>query len=201
MPTDNYFIYPRYQRIRRYELQLTIRQAFSSEKPHNHHANISGIIGISLSERSNLLFSGYFAFPIDTLAGYESATNGFVHISNPNSNFWQLYSDFNNLSFFQSYPGTNSFPGHGAYGNSIQYSIRGNFTHSFNNYAGFHIFASYFENIPKYYAKQGEYLIAGQLDYNIYSSFRLSGTIYQRHAVENNAQNLSFNLGGTYIIF
>lgn len=198
--TGNYFIYPRYQG---YQIQTQFQyEVFGTEKPHNHHMNISGIYGIPISERNNLLISGYISLPIDMLANYAYSTAPYVPEIH-NHNFFVLYPDYNNLSSFTTYTGTGLFNGGAVNGDKIDFSIMADFTHSFNSFAGITLNTSYFKRIYKDdYDNPGFFTFNGRLDYNIYSALTLSASLnYNRTLPINYLDNLSVIMGAFYTIF
>ncbi|CAN5407435.1 hypothetical protein BH10BAC5_BH10BAC5_08170 [soil metagenome] len=190
-----YVFYPRYTG---YQVQVQAQyQLFNStkDKPHDHYASISGVYGVPVGPKTGLVFSSYFALPLDTLASGFGPSNGFA--TGGASTFLTFLPDQNNLGFFngnyssfgsrQFNNGTGFFTGAFASGNTTQIGIRADVYHSISSKAGIQAFLQFQDFMPKVGDAATAYEFFGRMDYNLtnyllsylyadYSKFNVGGS-------------------------
>ncbi len=108
--SKKFVFYPKYSG---YQVQGQVQYQIANEtkdKPHQHFLSLSGIHCLNLNSKTNLVFSAFFAIPLDTMAKINGPVAGFAAAF---QNYLAFLPDRNNLDFFSPYP---PYTGTGVYG-------------------------------------------------------------------------------------
>lgn len=178
-PSKKYIFYPKYSG---YQVQGQVQYQLSNitkDKTHEHYLSFSGIYCLNLTRNTNLVLSGFYSMPLDSMA----IGNGMRWGSN-NENIFQNYliflPDRNNIDFFHEYYGTGAFGGSYVPGLQSSAGIRGDIFHSLSSVAGVQANVLITDRFFKYADSRLHFGAAARFDYNIYSSLYsyIKGTFY-----------------------
>lgn len=156
-----YIFYPKYSG---YQAQVQLQymaKSDSRDDAHDHFLSASGVYCFNPSEKSNLVLSGYFAIPLDTM------TNG---LGADFANYLAFLPDANNLAFFKQFSGTGFYGGRYVVGLQAFTGLRADYSYSISSTAGVQASLYLINKKFKYADAHMEYQIAGRFDYNIISS-------------------------------
>jgi len=167
--SKKYVIYPKYSG---YQVQGQVQYQLSNiekSKPHEHYLSFSGIYCFNLTKQTNLVLSGFYARPLDTLASGGGLRSG----SNPENvfqNYLAFLPDRNNLDFYKEYLGTGEFGGRYVPGLQSLMGIRADVFHSLGTFAGVQGNVLISDRMFKYADSKLHIGATARFDYNIYSS-------------------------------
>ena len=202
--SHKFVFYPKYSG---YQVQGQVQYQVANEskdKPHQHFLSLSGIECLNLNSKTNLVFSGFFSIPLDTMANYMSPVAGFAGAM---QNYLAFLPDRNNLDFFKTYP---PYPGTGVYGGvyaeglTTVLGVRADMYRTLSSVSGIQAYIAFSNFKFKYKNNFLQYDIAARFDYNIYSSLatyvkvqllREAGSFIQQSA------KFTTNIGISYRIF
>ena len=202
--SKKFIFYPKYSG---YQVQGQVQYQIANEtkdKPHQHFLSISGIDCLNLNPKTNLVFSGFFAIPLDSMALSGSPVAGF---GGAMQNYLSFLPDRNNLDFFKTYP---PYPGTGYYGGTYSeglttvIGLRADLYRSLSSVSGIQAYAAFSNFKFKYKSNFLQYDIGARFDYNIYSSLTTYVKVqYLREASLFNQLSPKFttNIGVSYRIF
>lgn len=204
--SKRYYFYPRYIG---YQLDAQLQtQVFSDVKPKENYLKFSGVYGLPVSNKTNLLFTTSYRYMLNNDA------RGFMNWFPNYYSFYGLLSDYNNVQFNVPHRGLGVLSSSGyedLRGHKSQISVAINATHSLNSTAGLSLIAQFYyypaisenDNINYYYynptINEYYYNISGRLDYNIYS--QLFSHIRAGYGEDNKRNAFSVTIDFDYIIF
>ena len=161
-----YNVYQRYVNYPRYtggQVQVQAQYQIANDtksKPHDHYATLNGVYGIPFSYNTSVLFSGFFAIPIDTLASELNYGGG--------ATFLSFIPENTNLTFFQApFTGYGLFSGEHTAGNSNRLGLRTDIFHSISSKIGVNGYVQMVDVMIKTGSSIMLYDIFGSLQYNI----------------------------------
>ncbi|MBS1514024.1 MAG: hypothetical protein JSS63_03265 [Bacteroidetes bacterium] len=199
--SKKYIFFPKYSG---YQLQGQVQYEIANEsknKPHEHYLSLSGAYCLNPTNRTNLVFSGYFAIPLDTLAYQEAPL---ATLSSNFENYLAFIPDRNNLDFFKAYPGLGEYGKRYVIGLHTMYGFRADVYHSLSSVAGLSGTAAIGVNKFKYLDAKTQFLLSGRIDYNIYSSlssYAMIQVLRETNAFDVTPTQYSLSLGFSYRIF
>lgn len=167
--SKKFVFYPKYAG---YQVQAQVQYQLSDilkGKPHEHYASLSGIYCINLSKQTNLILSGFYSMPLDSLAAggdLKSGSNG----ENIFQNYLAFLPDRNNLDFFKEFYGTGTYGSRYVPGLQSLFGVRADVFHSISSVFGVQANLLISDRIFKYADSRPHIGLAARLDYNIYSS-------------------------------
>jgi len=202
--SGKYVFYPKYSG---WQAQGQIQYQVANEtknKPHNHYLSLSGIYCHSLSEKTNMVFSGYVAVPMDTLANDQGAVAGFQGTF---QNYLAFLPNRNNLDFFSPYPpfaGTGYYGGAYAWGTTTYIGVKAEIFHSISSVSGVQGSVALLNRKTKGLSNFLQYQITGRYDYNILSRLQAYGKmelLRESFPFGQLKAKLSGSIGLTYRVF
>ena len=165
--SKKYIYYPKYSG---YQMQGQVQYQITNEtkdKTHEHYLSLSGVYCMNITNNTNMIFSGYYAVPLDTMAMLEAPREGF---SSDFQNYLAFLPDRNNLDFFKNYPGTGVYGKRYVPGLRTMYGVRADIFHSLSSVSGIQGTIGIGGRKFKYLDGKIEFIISAKYDYNIYSS-------------------------------
>jgi hypothetical protein len=200
--SKKYIFYPKYSG---YQLQGQVQYQIANitkDKPHEHYFSVSGAYCINPTSKTNLVFSGFYAIPLDSMAYFEGAP---MNIGNyVFENFLAFLPDRNNLDFFKTYLGTGDYGKRYVMGLHTIYGVRADVFHSLSSVAGISGTASIGVNKFKYTDARTQFLIGARIDYNIWSRLTSYGKIEvlrETDPFEVTPTKYSLSAGFSYRVF
>lgn len=167
--SNRYIVYPKYSG---YQVQAQVQYQLSNitkDKPHEHYASISGIYCFNPTRKTNVVLSGFYSFPLDSMAMGTDMRSG-SNYENVFQNYLPFLPDRNNLNFFKDYYGTGAFGGNRVIGLQSLAGIRGDVFHSLSSISGV----------------QGNLLITNRFVKNADSRLHVGATARYDHNIINN---------------
>jgi hypothetical protein len=164
-----YIFYPKYSG---YQVQSQVQYQLSNiekSKPHEHYLSFSGIYCFNLARQTNLVLSGFYSIPLDSMAlGSDMRTGS--NFENVFQNYLPFLPDRNNLDFFREFHGTGVFGRSYVPGLQSLIGIRADVFHSLSSFAGIQGNILISDRMFKYADSKLHFGAAARFDYNIYSS-------------------------------
>lgn len=197
--SKKYILYPKYSG---YQVQGQIQYQLSNTaktKPRDHYVSFSGIYTFNLSRKTNMVLSGFFSMPLDTMASGMAMRSG-ANFENIFQNYLPFLPDRNNLDFFKEYYGTGAFGGSYVPGFQKVLGIRGDAFHSISSVAGIQANVTIATTMFKYIDSRPFFGASARFDYNIYSSL----TAYAKgafYAQKTFPPSIMFAVGFGYRVF
>jgi len=167
--SNKYVFYPKYSG---WQAQTQIQYQLSDikkGKPHEHYLSFSGIYCLNFNRNTNLVLSGFYSMPLDSLAGGGDLKSG----SNPENtfqNYLAFLPDRNNLDFFREFDGTGTYGSRYVPGLQSLFGVRADMYYSLSSFAGLQANVLISERLFKYADARPHIGIGARFDYNIYSS-------------------------------
>lgn len=197
--SKKYIIYPKYSG---YQVQGQIQYQLSNtakNKPRDHYLSFSGIYTFNLSRKTNVVLSGFFSMPLDTMASGMGMRWG-ANFENIFQNYLPFLPDRNNLDFYKEYYGTGAFGGTYAPGFQKVMGIRGDAFHSLSSVAGIQGYVMVANTTFKYIDSRPYFGASARFDYNIISSLTsyVKGAFYAQKTMP---PSMMFAIGFTYRVF
>ncbi|CAN5656815.1 hypothetical protein BH10BAC5_BH10BAC5_04370 [soil metagenome] len=202
--SKKFVFYPKYSG---YQVQGQVQFQVANEskdKPHQHFLSLSGIHCLNLDQKTNFVFSGFFAIPLDTMANYLSPVSGF---GGAFQNYLAFLPDRNNLDFFKTYPpyaGTGNYGGVYAVGLTTVIGVRADMYRTLSSVSGIQAYIALSNFKFKYTSNFLQYDIAARFDYNIYSSLTTyvkMGLLREADLFLQKSASFTTNIGVSYRIF
>jgi len=199
--SKKYIYYPKYSG---YQVQGQVQYQAANEskdKTHEHYFSLSGAYCLNPTSRTNLVFSGFFAIPLDTMAALE---NPMASLTSNFENYLAFLPDRNNLDFYKTFPGLGEYGKRYVLGLHTMYGFRADVYHSLSSVAGLSGSAAVGVNKFKYLDAKVQFLLSGRIDYNIYnslSSYAMIQIMRETDAFEVTPTKYSLSLGFSYRIF
>ncbi len=202
--SKKFIFYPKYSG---YQVQGQVQYQIANEskdKPHQHFLSLSGIDCMNLDQNTNLVFSGFFSVPLDTMANYLSPVAGF---GGAMQNYLAFLPDRNNLDFFKAYPpypGTGNYGGVYAEGLTTVIGLRADMYRTLSSVSGIQAYIALSNFKFKYKSNFLQYDIAARFDYNIYSSLTTYikvGLLREASLFLQQSAKFTTNIGVSYRIF
>lgn len=166
--SKKYVFYPKYAG---YQLQAQLQYQLSNiekSKTHEHYASFSGAYAMNMNKKTNLVLSGFFSIPLDTMAVGTSMPSG----SNPENsfqNYLPFLPDRNNLDFFSEYYGTGVFGSRYVPGLQSLVGARADLFYNISSVIGVQANLLLSNRFFKYADSKPHVGLVARFDYNIYS--------------------------------
>lgn len=199
--SKKYVFYPKYSG---YQIQGQAQYQITNEtkdKTHEHYLSLSGVYCLNMTNKTNIVFSGFFGIPLDTLAFLVEPRAGF---SSNFENYLSFLPDRNNLDFFKSYPGTGLYGKRYVQGLRTMFGVRADLFHSLSSVSGIQASIGIGSRKFKYLDAKTEFIATARYDYNIYnnlSSYAMLEVLRETDAFEVTPTTYTFSLGFSYRIF
>lgn len=166
--SKKFVFYPKYTG---YQVQGQIQYQLSNiekEKTHEHYLSFSGIYCFNLNKSTNLVLSGFYGMPLDTLAVGTGMKSG----SNPENifqNYLPFLPDRNNVDFFSEFSGTGVYGSRYVPGLQSLAGVRADAFHNISAVTGVQAYVLLSNRFFKYADSKPHFETAVRFDYNIYS--------------------------------
>jgi hypothetical protein len=197
--SKKYVFYPKYAG---YQVQAQIQYQLSNiekNKPHEHYASLSGVYAINMNRKTNLLLSGFYSMPLDTMAVGSDLKSG----SNPENtfqNYLAFLPDRNNLDFFKEFNGTGVFGSRYVPGLQSLVGVRADMFYNLSSVAGLQANLLVSNRFFKYADSRPHVGLVARFDYNVYSQLfsYVKGSVIAEKGVP---PSYVFGIGFGYRVF
>ncbi|MBS1492406.1 MAG: hypothetical protein JST55_02785 [Bacteroidetes bacterium] len=199
--SKKYIFYPKYSG---YQVQGQVQYQLANEskdKTHEHYFSLSGAYCLNLTNKTNMVFSGFFAVPLDTAAFKEAPI---ATTTSDFENYLAFLPDRNNLDFFKTFIGAGEYGKRYVTGLHTMYGVRADVYHSLSSVAGVSGTLAVGVNKFKYLDANVQFLLGARIDYNIFNSLTSYGKIEvlkETDPFEVTPTKYSLSAGFSYRIF